>query len=125
MKEVYRLQVRNISKYYDNCLANNRVTLRISQGEIHALLGENGAGKSTLMKIIYGLVRPDAGEVFWEGEKVNLNSPAQARMFGVGMVFPHFSLFETLTVTENIALALPKTEKWDLSQVEKKNSHSI
>lgn len=125
MKEVYRLQVRNVSKSYADCLANNRVSLRIEPGEIHALLGENGAGKSTLMKIIYGLVRPDAGEVFWEGEKVSFNSPAQARMLGVGMVFQHFSLFESLTVTENIALALPKTEKWDLSRVEKKNSHSI
>lgn len=115
-----RLQVRNVSKSYGNCLANNQVNLTIQRGEIHALLGENGAGKSTLMKIIYGLVRPDAGEIFWQGEKVNFNSPAQARMLGVGMVFQHFSLFETLTVTENIALALPKTEKWDLSRVDRR-----
>ncbi len=114
------LQVRNVSKSYANCLANNQINLTIQRGEIHALLGENGAGKSTLMKIIYGLVRPDAGEIFWEGEKVNFKSPAQARMLGVGMVFQHFSLFETLTVTENIALALPKTEKWDLSRVDRK-----
>ncbi|NEU73590.1 ABC transporter ATP-binding protein [Hassallia byssoidea VB512170] len=120
MKEVYRLQVRNVSKTYGNCLANNQINLTIQRGEIHALLGENGAGKSTLMKIIYGLVRPDAGEVFWQGEKINLNSPYQARMLGVGMVFQHFSLFESLTVTENIALALTKTEKWDLSRVDRK-----
>lgn len=72
------------------------------------------------MKIIYGLVSPDAGEIFWEGQRVNFNSPAQARMLGVGMVFQHFCLFETLTVTENIALALPKAEKWDLSRVDRK-----
>ncbi|MBW4572827.1 MAG: ATP-binding cassette domain-containing protein [Tolypothrix carrinoi HA7290-LM1] len=105
---VPKLQVINVSKSYANYLANNRVKMTIQRGEIHALLGQNGAGKSTLMKMIYGLVRPDAGEIFWEGEKVNFNSPAQARMLGVGMVFQHFSLFESLTVTENIALALPK-----------------
>lgn len=117
---VPRLQVRNVSKSYANFLANNQVNLRIKPGEIHALLGENGAGKSTLMKIIYGVVRPDVGEVFWEGKQVNFNSPAQARSLGIGMVFQHFSLFETLTVTENIALALTKTEKWDLSRVDRK-----
>ena len=120
MKEAYRLQVRNISKSYAGSLANNQVNLTIQPGETHALLGENGAGKSTLMKIIYGLVSPDAGEIFWEGQRVNFNSPAQARMLGVGMVFQHFSLFETLTATENIALALPKTEKWDLSRVDRR-----
>jgi len=114
---VPQLQVRNISKYYSGCLANQRVNLTIQPGEIHALLGENGAGKSTLMKIIYGLVRPDAGEICWQGQQVNINSPAQARLLGIGMVFQHFSLFETLTVIENIALALPAKEKWTLSRV--------
>lgn len=115
-----RLQARNISKSYLGCLANNQVNLTIQPGEIHALLGENGAGKSTLMKIIYGLVRPDRGEIYWEGQQVNITSPAQARLLGIGMVFQHFCLFETLTVTENIALALPPTEKWDLSRVARK-----
>ncbi len=73
-------------------------------GEIHAVLGENGAGKSTLMKIIYGAVAPDAGEIRWEGLPVDIGNPAQARALGIGMVFQHFSLFETLTVAENIAL---------------------
>ncbi|MDZ8187611.1 MAG: ABC transporter ATP-binding protein [Nostoc sp. ChiSLP02] len=117
---VYRLEVKNISKSYTVCVANNRVNLAIKGGEIHALLGENGAGKSTLMKIIYGLVRPDAGEVFWEGRQVNINSPAEAISLLIGMVFQHFNLFETLTVTENIALTLPASERWNLSAVAKR-----
>ncbi len=101
-----RLVMKGITKQYPGCLANDRVDLDIGPGEIHALLGENGAGKSTLMKIIYGVVKPDAGEMIWEGEPVRIKDPAQARQMGIGMVFQHFSLFETLTVTENIALAL-------------------
>ncbi|HEX7955144.1 MAG TPA: ABC transporter ATP-binding protein, partial [Burkholderiales bacterium] len=83
----------------------------VSAGEIHAVLGENGAGKSTLMKIIYGVTRPDAGEMLWEGQPVQIASPAQARRLGIGMVFQHFALFETLTVAENISLALDERIK--------------
>lgn len=101
-----RLEMLGITKRYPGCLANDRVDLRIEPGEIHALLGENGAGKSTLMKIIYGVVQPDAGEIRWQGEALRVRDPAQARALGIGMVFQHFSLFETLTVAENIALAL-------------------
>lgn len=102
----YRLQLKGITKQYPGCLANDKVNLEITPGEIHALLGENGAGKSTLMKMIYGVTKPDAGEIYWEGEQVTIKDPSAARHMGIGMVFQHFSLFETLTVTENIALAL-------------------
>jgi simple sugar transport system ATP-binding protein len=101
-----RLQLRHISKRYPGCLANDAIDLSIAPGEIHALLGENGAGKSTLMKIIYGVTQADAGEMFWLGQPVNIRNPAQARQLGIGMVFQHFSLFETLSVAQNIALAM-------------------
>ncbi|VVP94710.1 Galactose/methyl galactoside import ATP-binding protein MglA [Pseudomonas fluorescens] len=101
-----RLQLRRITKRYPGCLANDAIDLSIAPGEIHALLGENGAGKSTLMKIIYGVVQADAGELLWQGQRVTMRNPAQARGLGIGMVFQHFSLFETLSVAQNIALAM-------------------
>ncbi len=69
-------------------------------------LGENGAGKTTLMRAIYGVAKPDAGEIIWEGQSVAIASPNHARQLGIAMVFQHFSLFETLTVAENVALAM-------------------
>ncbi|WP_207284791.1 ABC transporter ATP-binding protein [Pseudomonas sp. FW300-N2A2] len=101
-----RLQLRRISKRYPGCLANDAIDLSIAPGEIHALLGENGAGKSTLMKIIYGVTHADSGEMIWQGQRVTMRNPAQARGLGIGMVFQHFSLFETLSVAQNIALAM-------------------
>ena len=101
-----RLQLLGISKTYPAVVANDGIDLTVQPGEIHAVLGENGAGKSTLMKIIYGVVKPDAGQIMWEGRQVNISSPHDARKLGIGMVFQHFALFETLTVAENIALAL-------------------
>jgi ABC-type uncharacterized transport system ATPase subunit len=103
---VPRLILRGITKRYPTIVANDGIDLEVSAGEIHALMGENGAGKSTLMKIVYGVTRPDAGSIAWEGSKVTIHSPAQARRLGIGMVFQHFALFETLNVAENIALAL-------------------
>ncbi|AKG24242.1 ABC transporter ATP-binding protein [Calothrix sp. 336/3] len=113
------LEVRNLCKFYPGCVANREVNLLVERGEIHALLGENGAGKSTLMQMIYGVLRPDAGEILWQGNPVTINSPSQGRSLGMGMVFQHFSLLETLTVTENIALSLPPQEKWNLSRVDR------
>ncbi len=106
MKEAPRLQMLGISKIYPSVVANSGVDLTVMPGEIHAVLGENGAGKSTLMKIIYGVTKPDDGQVIWEGRQVHINSPHDARKLGIGMVFQHFAVFETLTVAENIALAL-------------------
>ncbi len=100
------LQLRGIVKQFPGCLANDHVDLTIGQNQIHALLGENGAGKSTLVKIIYGVMKPDEGEIIWQGEHVSIQNPAHARRLGVGMVFQHFSLFEALTVADNIALGL-------------------
>ncbi|HEY1461053.1 MAG TPA: ABC transporter ATP-binding protein [Casimicrobiaceae bacterium] len=105
---VPRLQLSGISKAYPSVVANAGIDLSVLPGEIHAVLGENGAGKSTLMKIIYGVVRPDSGSIQWNGKPVAIASPARARALGIGMVFQHFSLFETLTVAENIALALDR-----------------
>ena len=99
--------MRGIRKVYPAVVANDGIDLTVMPGEIHAVLGENGAGKSTLMKIIYGVTRQTDGEMFWEGEAVTPANPAHARALGIGMVFQHFSLFETLTVVENVALALP------------------
>lgn len=101
------LQARGIVKRYGTLLANDHVDLSVAPAEIHALLGENGAGKSTLVKILYGLVQPGAGEIVWQGRPLAIASPAEARGLGIGMVFQHFSLFEAMTVAENVALSLP------------------
>ncbi|AWB32473.1 ABC transporter ATP-binding protein [Orrella marina] len=102
-----RLRVESLTKVYPSVIANEDVSLRVDAGEIHAVLGENGAGKSTLMKMIYGVTTPTRGKIFWEDEEIQIASPAQARALGIGMVFQHFSLFETLTVAQNTALSLP------------------
>ncbi len=104
-----RLELRGISKHYPGVVACDDVDLRLQSGEIHAVLGENGAGKSTLMKIIYGAVRADAGTILWNGAAVEIRSPHDARALGISMVFQNFSLFETLTVAENVWLGLEST----------------
>ncbi len=104
----HRLELRGVTKRFPGCLANDAVDLILRPGEIHALLGENGAGKSTLVKIIYGVLHADSGSIRWQGEEVAIPDPAGARRLGIGMVFQHFSLFDTLTVAENIALGLER-----------------
>ncbi|MGU9979611.1 ABC transporter ATP-binding protein [Phreatobacter sp. HK31-P] len=101
------LEARGIVRRFGALLANDHVDLSVAPAEIHALLGENGAGKSTLVKILYGLLQPSEGSIAWEGRPVTIASPAEARRLGIGMVFQHFSLFEALTVAENVALSLP------------------
>ncbi|MCA1443921.1 ABC transporter ATP-binding protein [Ensifer sp. IC4062] len=109
------LSLRGISKSYGQIRANQDIDLDVAPQSIHAILGENGAGKSTLMKLVYGVEQPDGGTVVWDGQPLSLASPAEARRQGIGMVFQHFSLFETLTVVENIQLVVPG-RKADLTQ---------
>ena len=100
------LEVRGLTKQFGSLVANNSIDLEVCPGEIHALLGENGAGKSTLVKMLYGSLQPGAGKIFWRGQEQIVRDPYAARELGIGMVFQHFSLFESMTVAENIALAL-------------------
>jgi len=98
------LSLTGLTKAYPGVVANDDVSLAVAPGEVHAILGENGAGKSTLVKMIYGLVKPDAGVMQMHGADFAPSEPAAARTAGVGMVFQHFSLFDALSVAENIAL---------------------
>ncbi len=100
------VELSGITKAYPGTVANDQVDLRLAGGRVHALLGENGAGKSTLVKVLYGLLQPDAGSIRWQGRDVMIDSPARARELGIAMVFQHFSLFESLSVLENIALGM-------------------
>lgn len=109
-----RLALSRISKSFPGVKANEDISLSVRPGEIHALLGENGAGKSTLVKIIYGVQQADEGTIAWNGETVSIPSPKAARRLGIGMVFQHFSLFDAMTVIENIALGLDEAVDRDL-----------
>ena len=100
------LDIRGLTKAYPGVVANDDVSFAISPGQVHALLGENGAGKSTLVKMIYGLVKPDTGTMALNGALYTPAEPRAARAQGVAMVFQHFSLFEALSVAENIALGM-------------------
>ncbi|MBY4894974.1 ABC transporter ATP-binding protein [Rhodobacteraceae bacterium N5(2021)] len=105
------LDIRGLTKAYPGVIANDDVSFAIQPGEVHALLGENGAGKSTLVKMIYGLVTPDSGTMALNGAPYTPAEPRAARTSGVAMVFQHFSLFEALTVAENIALGMENPPK--------------
>lgn len=102
------LQLLGITKRYGSFTANDGIDLILNAGEIHAILGENGAGKSTLMKTIFGVHKPDDGSILWKGNPVQMDNPGHARSLGIGMVFQHFSLFETVSVVENISLTVPE-----------------
>jgi len=98
------LEMRGITKRYPGVVANDSIDLDVHPGEIHALLGENGAGKTTLMNVLYGLARPDEGQILLDGQVVNLTGPADAIARGISMVHQHFMLVPVLTVAENIVL---------------------
>jgi ABC-type uncharacterized transport system ATPase subunit len=102
--------MRGVVKTFGSLVANDSIDIDIAPGECHALLGENGAGKSTLVKMLYGLLQPTSGRILWRGEQIVFPDPKAARRRGVGMVFQHFSLFDALTVAENVALALDGDE---------------
>lgn len=113
------LELQTLTKQYPGVIANDRVDMTLFPGEIHAILGENGAGKSTLMKMIYGVEQPTSGTIIWEGKPQKILNPAMARRLGIGMVFQHFALFETLSVVENVALALDAKD-FDLAALSQK-----
>ena len=101
--------MRGIRKEFPGVVANDDVSIQLRRGEVHALLGENGAGKSTLMNILYGLYRPDAGEIRLNGKRVTFGSASDAIDAGIGMVHQHFMLIPVMTVAENIVLATEPT----------------
>lgn len=105
MDEIIVLE--NVEKHFGNVYANKNINLRIHKGDVHSIVGENGAGKSTLMNILYGMIRPDSGNVYYEGKKIDIKSPKDAIALGIGMVHQHFMLVPSLTVMENIVLGLP------------------
>ena len=109
------LAVGQLTKLFGTFAACNGINLDIRPGEIHALLGENGAGKSTLVKMLFGVLAPTSGQIVWQGQPVRITSPSAARKLGIGMVFQHFSLFEALTVAENIALSMDPACRWQRS----------
>ena len=98
------VELRHISKRFPGVVANKDVSLKVQSGSVHALVGENGAGKSTVMKILYGMQRPDSGEIFVNGQQVNFKSPYESIAAGIGMVHQHFMLADNFTVLENIIL---------------------
>ena len=122
-----RLQLTGITKAYPGVVANSEVSLTVMPGETHAVLGENGAGKSTLMKIIYGSIKPDAGEMRLNGQPIVIHNPKEARANGISMVFQHFNLFDTMTVAENVWLGLAREslEQVTASIVAKANEYGL
>ena len=112
------LNIENITKSFPRVIANKKVTFDIKKNAVHAILGENGAGKSTLVKILYGLLEPDEGNIKLNNKDFKVNSPAEARKQGIGMVFQHFSLFDSLSVKENLILGID--EKMSYSDLENK-----
>ncbi len=107
----YIVDMKHITKKFPGIVANDDVSIQIKKGEIYALLGENGAGKSTLMSMLFGMYEPDEGEIYVRGNKVNINSPADATKLNIGMVHQHFKLVQDYTIAENIILGMEPIKK--------------
>jgi len=112
------LQMTGITKRFPGVVANDHVDFEVRSGEIHTLFGENGAGKSTLVRVLYGLYRPDEGEIKINGERIAITSPADAIRRGIGMIHQHFMLVDTLTVAENVALG-EKSQRGPLTDLKR------
>jgi simple sugar transport system ATP-binding protein len=110
-RQIRRVEIRGITKRFPGVLANDNVSFDVNAGEVHALLGENGAGKSTLMRMLYGLYRPDQGEIYIDGQQQMFRSPADAIRAGIGMIHQHFMLVPRLTVAQNVALGLKSSRE--------------
>lgn len=106
LPEQYLLRTNKLTKRFGSLVANRNINLTVEKGSIHAILGENGAGKSTLMKMLYGVYVPDDGEIWMDGDRVELHPPSKARARGIGMVFQDFRLVPALSVLDNIALSV-------------------
>jgi ABC-type uncharacterized transport system ATPase subunit len=107
-RQTAAIELIDVTKRFGAVVANQDITFKADFGEVHALVGENGAGKSTLMSIVAGLYRPDSGRLRVSGEPVNFKSPRDAIDRGIGMVYQHFMLVETMTVAENLLIGLPQ-----------------
>lgn len=117
------LELKGITKRFGSLTANDSIDLFVNDGEVLAILGENGAGKSTLMNIVYGLLKPDSGEIKVNGQTASINEPSDALAAGIGMVHQHFMLIPVFTVLENIVLgheATSKLGKLDLTNAREK-----
>ncbi|MEP7148787.1 MAG: ABC transporter ATP-binding protein [Acidobacteriota bacterium] len=115
------LELKNITKTFGTVVANNDVSITVHKGTIHAIVGENGAGKSTIMRIAYGFYNADSGEIFVDGQHVQIRNPHDAIALGIGMVHQHFMLVDTMTAAENIILGAEtgSAAKLDLDQANK------
>ena len=117
MDRANAIELKNISKYFGEVVANKDISLEVRKGEILSLLGENGSGKTTLMNMLAGIYFPDEGEIYIDGREVKITCPADAFELGIGMIHQHFKLIETFTAAENIILGLPGAEVIKMDEV--------
>mgnify|MGYP004613598847 CR=1 FL=1 len=119
ISDIYAVQMRGITKSFGKFYALDNVDLNVKKGTIHAILGENGAGKSTLMNILYGFYHADLGEIYLNGQKVDIKNPSVAISHKIGMVNQHFMLVDNFTVTENIILGSEVTKNFGMLDTQK------